>query len=67
MLKLLLALVLLGSVIYLVVRFSQRGGNGGGSKRPSRPVAPDDDPGFLRELDDELWRERHKETDPEQP
>ncbi|HVQ18223.1 MAG TPA: hypothetical protein VMT27_04210 [Actinomycetes bacterium] len=56
-LKVLLALIAIGSVIYLVVRLTQRGTDGG-SVRPRRPVPPDDDPGFLRDLDDQLWRKR---------
>ena len=68
--KVILFLIVLGSVIYLVVRLVQSrggsGGGGGGSRRPARPSAPDDDPGFLRDLDDQLWQERHGKADPDQ-
>ena len=67
--RVILILVVLGSVIYLVVRLVQsRGGSGGGggTRRPARPSAPDDDPGFLRDLDDQLWQERHGKVDPDQ-
>lgn len=30
---------------------------------PPRPVAPDDDPGFLRDLDLERWRREHGDGD----
>jgi hypothetical protein len=36
------------------------GGTGGGPKRPRGPVAPDDDPDFLRDLDRKL-RDENKE------
>jgi hypothetical protein len=67
MLKVVVALVVLGTLIYLVVRLVQRKGEGGTSIRPRRPSAPDDDPGFLRDLDDQLWRERHNKSDPDPP
>ena len=65
----LIILVALAVAIYLLVRFVQRrsgggsggsGGTGGGGTRrpPTPPRAPDDDPGFLRELDEKLWRQR---------
>ena len=66
-LKLLLALLVLGSLIYLIIRFLQRDGDGGSTQPPSRPIAPDDDPGFLRDLDDEMWRERRNQSGPDQP
>lgn len=66
MLRVVLALLMLGSAIYLVIRLLQRrGGDGGPPRRPPRPVAPDDDPGFLRDLDDQMWRERHEGSDPD--
>lgn len=30
-------------------------------RRPTRSSAPDDDPRFLRKLDDEVWRKRMRE------
>jgi hypothetical protein len=64
MLKAVLALALLGAAIYLLVRVVQ---NGRGSlpsprlpRRFGRPAAPDDDPRFLRELDEQVWREKRQ-------
>jgi hypothetical protein len=64
--RVILTLLVLGAVIYLLVRLVQgRGGGGGsgGSGRRPRSVAPDDDPGFLRDLDDKLWQERQGNGD----
>ncbi|HVQ88074.1 MAG TPA: hypothetical protein VMT88_07820 [Actinomycetes bacterium] len=62
MLKVILTLAILGLAIYLIVRLVQGRGDAGQAARPRAPkpgpVAPDDDPGFLRDLDDQLWRER---------
>jgi hypothetical protein len=64
MLKAALALALLGAAIYLLVRAVQ---NGRGTvpsprlpRRFGRPAAPDDDPRFLRELDEQVWREKRQ-------
>jgi hypothetical protein len=54
--KVLLVVILLGVVIYLVVRYLDRrtGGRGGQSlPGPPRPVGPDDDPEFLWKLEKE--------------
>lgn len=62
--RVLLFIVLLGIVIYFTVRTLQRRGNGdggGGSKFGRRPVAPDDDPTFLRDLDSQLWEQQRRE------
>jgi hypothetical protein len=65
--KVLVLVALLALAIYLVVRTVQRGGQpphrGGGTQRrpPTRPVAPDDDLDFLRDLD----RKRKHPDDPE--
>jgi len=59
--KFLLVVVLLAVTIYVVVRLlEQRSGRGGGfgsnlrrpggPSRPGRPIGPDDDPEFLRDL-----------------
>lgn len=50
-------------------------GRGGGGPRPRGPVAPDDDPAFLRHLDEQTWRakmeqlrrERQGPPEPEGP
>jgi hypothetical protein len=58
-LKALLFLVVLTAVVYVVVSaLHRRRGNGGTRPASRRPVAPDDDPAFLRDLDDRLWRDR---------
>jgi hypothetical protein len=73
-LKVLVLVALMALAIYLVVRTVQRGGNppqrgghggqrrGGTQRRPpSRPIAPDDDLDFLRDLD----RKRKHPDDPD--
>jgi hypothetical protein len=65
MLKAAVAVALLGVAIYLLVRLAQRAGEAvpPAARRPRRrrgPVAPDDDPRFLRELDEQVWREQRK-------
>jgi len=74
--KFLLLLLVIAVVVYLVVRTVETRGHPfrrtprrglGGSprrqRRPSRPVAPDDDPEFLRDLN----RRRPRRSDPDQP
>ena len=70
MLKAVLALALLGTAIYFVVQAVQQG-RGPRVRAPRlpqrlrRPVAPDDDPRFLRELDEQVWlakRQRQRAT-----
>ena len=72
--KFLLVVVVLGVAVYLVVRFLQRRGLSSfrrGATTPARaaqaqadaarrPVAPDDDPDFLRDLD---RKKRHRHQD----
>ena len=73
--KFLLVVIVLGVAVYLVVRFLQRRGlsslRRGARTRPApkpkprptqprRPVAPDDDPDFLRDLD---RKKRHRHQD----
>jgi hypothetical protein len=60
--RVILTLLILGLAIYLIVRLVQ--GTDGEKKPPRPPVAPDDDPGFLRDLDDQLWREKKDDTEP---
>jgi hypothetical protein len=62
-LKVLLFVVLLAGVIYLAIRLLQRKGGSGGGRLGRRPVAPDDDPGFLRGLDDQMWEERRRQRE----
>jgi hypothetical protein len=52
-LKFLILLVLLGAAIYAIIRLTEGRngrGRGGGGRAVRRPVAPDDDPDFLRDL-----------------
>ena len=54
MLKLLIVVLIVGAVIYAVIRLVQGSGPGGSGRSPAkpiRPVAPDDDADFLRDLD----------------
>ena len=52
--KFLLLVVLIAAAIYLTVRvIERRGVIAPGSKPPRRPLGPDDDPDFLRGLDDD--------------
>ena len=54
MLKLLIVVLILGAIIYAVIRLVQGPGSGGSGRSPAkpiRPVAPDDDADFLRDLD----------------
>jgi hypothetical protein len=71
-LKVLLVVLLFAALTYGLIRVIQRRGVAGGSlgrgssprPRPqSRPVAPDDDPDFLRDLD----RKKRQPPDPEAP
>ena len=60
--RVILFVVILGVVIYLPLRLIQR--RGGRWRRPGfgrRPVAPDDDPTFLRDLDTQLWEQQRRE------
>jgi hypothetical protein len=62
-----LLVFLIGPVLYLLVgrpraEYPPGGGEGGGSGRrgpgPRGPVAPDDDPEFLRRIDEQSWSAR---------
>lgn len=71
-----LVVILFAAITYLAVRWLQDRGYGGQQvprrpsrpKPPSRPVAPDDDETFLRDLE---WRRRQQErrgkNPPDQP
>jgi hypothetical protein len=61
--RVLLFVVLLAVVIYLVIRLVQRKGGSSDGRPGRRPVAPDDDPSFLRGLDDQLWEERRRQRE----
>lgn len=65
MVRLLVVFVLLGVAIYLLVAAAQRRGSGRAWRR--RPVAPDDDPTFLRDLDERLWRDRRRDRPDDPP
>jgi hypothetical protein len=65
-LKFLLVVILLGVAIYFTVRIVQNRGIAPRSQpprpvRPPRPMGPDDDPDFLRDLD----RKRRHPEDPD--
>jgi hypothetical protein len=61
-LKVLLFVALVAVVLYLTIRWLQRRGKDDPPKSvPQRPMAPDDDPEFLRGLDRE--RRQHGETE----
>jgi hypothetical protein len=54
--------------IYLTVRMIQRRGDGGGGRTfGRRPIAPDDDPTFLRDLDSQLWEQQRREQSDDPP
>ena len=65
MLKFLILVILVAVAVYMTVRVIQRRGILPPAHRtpPSRPVAPDDDPDFLRDLD----RKRRHPEDPDPP
>jgi hypothetical protein len=71
MARVVLFVLLLGIAIYLLIRLVQRRGDGGGGGFGRRPVAPDDDPRFLRDLDTQLWeqqqKERSEQKEPDEP
>jgi hypothetical protein len=64
MLKAVVAVALIGVAIYLLVRLAQRAGDAVPPttrlRRRRGPTAPDDDPRFLRELDEQVWREQRR-------
>jgi hypothetical protein len=69
--KFLLVAIVMGVLVYLLVRVIQRRGLAPGSRRrPStrppqqrRTIAPDDDPDFLRDLDRKRKHKHKDETD----
>ena len=64
MLKFLLIVILLAVAIYFTVRVIQRRGILPERPTDERPLGPDDDPDFLRDLD-RKWRRRRKPEDPD--
>jgi hypothetical protein len=70
--KVLLVVLLFAAVTYLAIRWLQDRGPGNGgtparrapSRPPSRPVAPDDDPTFLRDLE---WKRRQADRHKHEP
>lgn len=64
-----LVVVLIGIATYLTIRAIQRRGVSPATRRaapprPSRPLGPDDDPDFLRDLD---RKRKHKHPDDPDP
>jgi len=55
-LVLVIVLPLLGGLIWLAL--GKTWPEGGGFRRKRGPVAPDDDPRFLRQLDDDVWSKK---------
>lgn len=59
---------LLGGLLWVLAGRPRQAG--GGLIRRRRPIAPDDDPNFLKALDDEAWRrrmQRRREQRPDTP
>ena len=68
MLKFLLVVFLVALAIYLLMRVIERRGVKGmpqrpGPRPPRRPVAPDDDPDFLRDLERKKRKRQRDEPD----
>lgn len=67
MLKFLLVVILVAVVVYLTARAIERRGVAPAPRKPrppQRPLAPDDDADFLRDLD---RKRKRKRKDPEDP
>lgn len=65
MLKFLLVVILVAVIVYLTARAIERRGVAPAPRKPQppqRPIAPDDDADFLRDLD-----RKRKRKDPEDP
>ncbi len=65
-LKFLLVVIIFAAAVYLTARAIQRRGlmPPPSPQPPPRPMGPDDDPDFLRDLD---RRDKHKRKHPEDP
>lgn len=55
-LVLVIVLPLLGGLLWLAL--GKTWPEGGGFRRKKGPIAPDDDPRFLRQLDDDVWSKK---------
>jgi hypothetical protein len=62
--KLLLVVVILAVAIYFTVRVIQRRGLLPPRRPEQRPLGPDDDPDFLRDLDRKRRRPKPEDPDP---
>lgn len=49
-----------GPITWMFVGKERSTGGGGGQQRRSGPLAPDEDPDFLRRLDEDIRRERRQ-------
>ena len=67
MLKFLLIVILLAVAIYFSVRVVQRRGLLPERRPEQRPLGPDDDPDFLRDLDRKRRRRKPEDPDPSSP
>jgi hypothetical protein len=72
--KLLLVVVIFAAVTYLAIRWMQDRGHGGppalrkpSPRPPTRPVAPDDDEAFLRDIERRKRRQQQREQKPPDP
>ncbi|MDP3890654.1 hypothetical protein [Nocardioides sp.] len=71
MLKFVIVVVVIALAIYLLVRAAERGSSGQAARRPfspkprppQRPLGPDDDPDFLRDLNRKNRKKRQDPTD----
>ena len=62
--KFLLVVILLAVAIYFTVRVIQRRGILPERRSDQRPFGPDDDPDFLRDLDQKRRRRKPEDPDP---
>jgi hypothetical protein len=63
-LKFLLLVIILAAAIYFTVRVVQRRGLLPDRRPEQRPLGPDDDPDFLRDLDRKRRRPKPEDPDP---
>ena len=67
MLKFLLVVIVLAVAIYFAVRVIQRRGLLPERRPEQRPLGPDDDPDFLRDLERKRRRRKPEDPDPSSP
>jgi hypothetical protein len=60
-------LPVVGPIVWLAVGAQRKRFGRGGGGRPARPVAPDDDPDFLRKLDQDRRRQQREKSQPDTP